>query len=87
MLSSLLQHHEIGFNAILEIISDIFFLSQCTSLLGIAGSQVYRMAVALSNATGTLNYAVIVGTDQVAKVRGMSAKYHVPFPENFHNQN
>jgi hypothetical protein len=36
----------------LEIISDIYFLSQCNSLVGISASQVFRMAVAISNVTG-----------------------------------
>lgn len=34
MLKTLLAHPELGYNASLEIISDIFFLSQCSTLLG-----------------------------------------------------
>eukprot|EP01038_Epipyxis_sp_PR26KG_P005280 gene5280-7340_t len=83
MLATLLIHPEMGFNATLEIVSDIYFLSQCSSLLGIAASQVYRMAVAISNVTGVLNHAVAMDTDQIGRVRAMSQKYHIPFPEEF----
>ena len=83
MLSTLLEHHELAYNASLEIIRDIFFLSQCTSLLGVAGSQVFRMAVAMSNATGALRYAAAEDYDQIGKVRGMSLKYKVVFAEDF----
>eukprot|EP00597_Dinobryon_sp_UTEXLB2267_P003335 CAMPEP_0170060764 /NCGR_PEP_ID=MMETSP0019_2-20121128/2587_1 /TAXON_ID=98059 /ORGANISM="Dinobryon sp., Strain UTEXLB2267" /LENGTH=271 /DNA_ID=CAMNT_0010266431 /DNA_START=1454 /DNA_END=2269 /DNA_ORIENTATION=- len=84
MLKTLMAHPELGYNASLEIISDIFFLSQCSTLLGIAGSQVFRMSVALSNSSDLLNYAVAVDADQLHKVRHMSMKYHVPFPEEFY---
>eukprot|EP01036_Dinobryon_divergens_P030316 gene30316-39542_t len=86
MLKTLLAHPELGYNASLEIISDIFFLSQCSTLLGIAGSQVFRMSVALSNASDILTYAVAVDTDQLNKVRHMSMKYHIPFPEEFNKR-
>jgi hypothetical protein len=83
MLTTLLAHPELGFNATLEIVSDIFFLSQCSTLLGTASSQVFRIAVALSNVTGTLHEARISDKHQVERVKQLSRKYAVPFPENF----
>lgn len=72
---------DIGHNASLEIITDIHFLAQCSTLVGIAASQVYRMAVAMSNATGALRYAAAMDFAHIPKIRQMSVKYHVPFPE------
>jgi hypothetical protein len=83
MLSTLLTHPEIAHAACLEIIADIYFLSQCTSLVGIAASQVFRMAVALSNVTGSLRFAAAVDGPQIPRVKQMSVKYDVPFPEEF----
>ena len=57
MLNTLVSHPEIGYNASLEIIRDIYFLSRCSTLVGIAASQVFRMAVGISNATHALKYA------------------------------
>lgn len=83
MLTTLLTHQELAYNATLEIISDIFFLSQSSSLMGVCGSQVYRMSVALSTVSGRLKYAVAMDWDQVRRVKQLSNKYHVPFPESF----
>lgn len=83
MLSTLVKHPEYGYNATLEIITDIFFLSQSSSLSGVCGSQVYRMAVALSNVTGSLHFAKAMDTNQINQVKKMSNKYRIPFPENF----
>jgi hypothetical protein len=40
MLSTLLSKHDMAYNATLEIISDIFYLSRCSTLVGICSSQV-----------------------------------------------
>jgi hypothetical protein len=37
------------------IIQDIYYLSQCSTLVGTASSQVFRMAVDMSNASGMPN--------------------------------
>lgn len=84
MLKTLTNRPEMGFDATLEVVSDIYFLSQCSTLLGIAASQVYRIAVGISNATGTLRYAVAMDSEaELHKVRQLSTKYYVPFPEVF----
>jgi hypothetical protein len=84
MLKTLLTHPEIAHAATLEIISDIYFLSQCNSLIGISASQVFRMAVALSNVTGTLHFAAALDGDQIRRVQQLSVKYDIPFPEDFY---
>ena len=84
MLKTLLSHPEIAHAATLEIISDIYFLSQCSTLIGIAASQVFRMAVALSNVTGTLSFAAALDGDQIRRVQQLSLKYDIPFPETFY---
>lgn len=86
MLATLVNHNgkiDIGYNASLEIIADIYYLSKCSTLVGIAASQIYRMAVGMSNATGTLAYAIAMDYSQIPKITEMSRKYHVPFPETF----
>jgi hypothetical protein len=83
MLKTLLAHPELGYNASLEIITDIYFLSHCSTLLGIAASQVFRTSVALANVTGVLKYAVVMDAGQIGKVKMLSNKYRIPFPENF----
>lgn len=83
MLSILLQNPEMGFNATIEIVSDIYFLSQSTTFLGVCGSQVSRMSMALSTVSGRLKHAVAMDWDQVRRVKQLSNKYHVPFPEDF----
>lgn len=83
MLKTLLKHPEIAHQATLEIIADIYFLSQCSTLVGISASQVFRMAVAMANATGTLHFAAALDGDQIRRVQQLSVKYDVPFPETF----
>ena len=83
MLKTLLSHPEFGYNASLEIIRDIWILSRCSTLLGVASSQVFRMAVALSNVTGRLQHVQIMDANQVTRVKSLSRKYHIPFPEQF----
>jgi hypothetical protein len=54
MANVLIKNNDMGYNASLEIITDMYFLSQCTTLVGIAASQVFRTAVGISNATGEI---------------------------------
>lgn len=84
MLKTLLSHPELAHRATLEILSDIYFLSQCNTLIGISASQVFRMAVALSNVTGTLHFAAALDGDQIRRVQQLSNKYDIPFPETFY---
>lgn len=83
MFKTLLSHHEFGFNATLEIITDIYFLAHSSTLLGMAASQVFRTAVALSNVTNTLHHAKATDMNQIARIKMLSLKYDVPFVENF----
>lgn len=83
MSNSLRNHRDWGYNATLEIVTDIFFLSQCSTLLGISASQVFRMSVALSNATGVLRFAGAMDGDQIHRVKQLSDRYRIPFPEQF----
>lgn len=83
MFTSLGDHPELGYNASLEIIADIFMLSRCTTLVGIASSQIFRMAVDLSKATGRLRYVVAMDYDQLPRMHALSNKYHLPTPERF----
>eukprot|EP01034_Spumella_vulgaris_P032442 gene32442-40041_t len=83
MQHSLMADPMLAFNATLEIIADMYFLSQCSTLLGISASQVFRASVAMSNATGTLHQAYAMDAKEVKKIVEMSVFYHVPFPENF----
>jgi hypothetical protein len=48
MLSTLVSKHEVAYNATLEIISDIFYLSRCSTLVGICSSQVFSLALILT---------------------------------------
>ena len=71
---------------LLSQITDIYFLSRCSTLVGIAASQVFRMAVGISNSTGRLRGdAMIMDFDQMHKIIHMSNKYHIPLPEKFMN--
>lgn len=72
-----------AYNSSLEVISDIYFLSHCHVLVGMASSQVFRMAVAMSNASGLLMQARAVDIVEVPKVREMSIRYKVPYYETF----
>lgn len=83
MLTTLLTHPEIAHAAALEIISDIYFLSQCNTLVGIMASQVFRMSVAISNATGNLHFAAALDGDQLQRILHLSRKYDVPAFETF----
>lgn len=83
MILILLRNKELGYNASLEIISDIHFLSHCSTLLGMAASQVFRISVAISNITNTLKYVRVTDLDQVGRIQFLSKKYSVPFPEVF----
>ena len=84
MFTSLGDHAEMGYNASLEIIADIYMLSRCSTLVGIASSQIFRMAVDLSKATGRLRYVVAMDYDQLPRMHSLSNKYHLPVPERFH---
>lgn len=87
MIKHLQAHPEDGYNATLEIISDIFMLSRSSSLIGIAASQVFRMAVAMSNASHALKFVAAMDCDAIPKIQALSRKYYVPFPEDFlHSQ-
>jgi hypothetical protein len=66
-------------------ITDIYFLSRCTTLVGIAASQVFRVAVGISNATGLLRAAIVMDHDQTGRIKRMSEKFGLPFPEVFIN--
>jgi len=66
-------------------ITDIYFLSRCTTLVGIAASQVFRVAVGISNATGLLRAAITMDHDQTPRIKRMSEKFGLPFPETFIN--
>ncbi len=83
MVNTLLHKPELGYNASLEIIRDIYLLSRCTTLVGIAASQVFRIAVDLSTARGTLVSATAMDHAQLPRVAQMSAKYHLPLVETF----
>lgn len=83
MAAHLQSHPEHGYNATLEILTDIFMLARCSSLIGICASQVFRMAVAMANASHTLRFVAALDTDQIPKVKHLSRKYSVPFPEDF----
>ena len=83
MFAELGSHPELGFNASLEIIADIYLLSRCSTLIGIASSQVFRMAADLSRAADRLHYLVAMDFDQLPRMHSMSRKYHLPTPERF----
>ena len=83
MFKTLLIHTEVAYNATIEVITDIHHLARCSSLVGIAASQIFRLAVGLSNATGYLQYAAAMDHNHLPKVRAMSAKWALPLPEDF----
>lgn len=82
VLASASTSSYVAVNATQEIIRDVYYFSQCSTLIGSASSQVFRMAVALANVTGTLQYAAAVDKEQVAEVKKLSDHYGVPFPED-----
>ena len=64
-------------------ITDIYSLSRCSTLVGILASQVFRVAVAISNVTGVLNEAFAMDYDQLNKVIVMSKRVGVIYADNF----
>jgi hypothetical protein len=85
MAVTLRGNPSLGYNASLEILSDIFFLSHCSTLVGMAGSQIFRISVAISNATGLLRYAAAMDHDQIPRTIALSNKWDVIFVESFKN--
>jgi hypothetical protein len=83
MFKALNSHPEMGYEASLEIITDIYLLSRCSSLVGIAASQVYRLAVGISTASGKLKHAVAMDIGQLGRIHAMSNQYRLPVPEVF----
>ena len=83
MVNVLSKHPEYGFNASVEILSDIYFLSRCSTLVGTAASQIFRLAVALSHANATLHYPIALDYGQLTRIKHMSAKYELIVPEEF----
>ena len=71
-----------GYNASLEILADMYFLAQCTTLVGTAASQVFRVAVGMSTALGLLRSAIIMDFDQLPKIRRWTEGF-LPMPEPF----
>lgn len=83
MFKTLLAHTEVAYNATVEVITDIVHLGRCSTLVGIAASQIFRLAVGLSNATGALQYAAAMDYHHLPRIRAMSAKWALPLPEAF----
>ncbi|RYY79879.1 hypothetical protein EON63_16970 [archaeon] len=48
--------------------------------------QVFRMAVGMANASHSLRFWHALDLDEVSRIQQLSAKYHVPFPEDFFRQ-
>ena len=71
-----------GYHASLEILADVYFLAQCTTLVGTAASQVFRLAVGMSTALGLLRSAIITDFDQLPKIRRWTESF-LPLPEPF----
>lgn len=82
MAATLEVRPDMSYNASLEIIADIYFLAHCTTLVGTASSQVFRVAVGVSTALGLLQSAVAVDFDQLPKIRRWSTSF-LPLPEAF----
>jgi hypothetical protein len=76
------KSEEVAVNATKEILRDVYYLSQCSTLIGTASSQVFRMAVALANVTGILHDAKAMDKNAVPEIKRLSDQYGVPFPEN-----
>lgn len=81
---SAMAHEEHPVRATLEILRDVYYLSRCSTIIGTASSQVYRMAVAVANATATLQDAIILDGDELDHVRAGVEAMYFPFPEEFH---
>ena len=82
MFAELGNHPELGFNASSKLLL-IFICSRCSTLVGIASSQIFRMAADLSKASGRLRYLVAMDYDQLPRMHAMSRRYHLPTPERF----
>lgn len=78
-------HPSARYNATLEIIQDIHFLSKCSTLVGMAASQIFRMAVGMSQATGVLRYAVAADFPALPNIIRMSWWLRLIVPEPFHS--
>jgi hypothetical protein len=83
MLHTLLKKPSMSFEATKEIVADVVHLARCSVLIGSASSQVFRLAVALANVSHEVWEAKIIDQDDVPRVRAMSVKYRIPFPEEF----
>jgi len=83
MFKTLMTNKAVAYNATVEIITDVFFLSHCSTLVGILASQVFRLAVGMSNATGILQHAAVMDYSQLGKVKRMSERWALPLPEDF----
>lgn len=81
----LLDHEESRYNATIEIIQDIYLLSKCSTLVGMAASQIFRMSVGLSQASGILNYAIASDFSELSNIIRMSWWLRLIVPEPFHS--
>ena len=66
------------YSAALEIISDVFYLSQCSTLVGTASSQIFRMSADMSNASGILREAIIMDFKDLTKIVLDSSYWNLP---------
>jgi hypothetical protein len=82
MAATLQGRPNMSHNASLEILADIYFLSRCTTLVGTASSQVFRVAVGVSTALGLLQSAIVMDYDQLPKIRRWTTSF-LPLPEAF----
>jgi hypothetical protein len=83
MFKTLMTNKAVAYNATVEIITDVFYLSHCSTLVGILASQVFRLAAGMSNATGVLQHAAVMDYSQLGKVKRMSERWSLPLPEDF----
>jgi len=83
MMATLGDKQELRYNATLEVVRDVYLLSRCSHLVGIAASQIFRMAVGMSAARGTLVAATAVDQKEIPRVAHLSAVYGLPFVESF----
>ena len=83
MASLLTTRHgtELGYNASLEIMTDIYSLSLCSTIVGTASSQVYRVAVGISIAYNQLKSAIIMDHNQL-EIASWTTHF-LPLPEPF----
>ena len=69
---------------VLYLLRKIYYLRMMYTI-GTAASQVFRMAVGMSVATGTLTYAVAVDFQDLTRIIKMSWMYRLIVPEPFHS--